>query len=351
LKRYALPVYFGTLHGINDAMAGFLLAQYSLAEVSNGHIVLAFLGYSLIAFGGQLPVGWLLDKIQNTGLLVRISLFLLMACCLTAWISLPAAIILSGGASALVHVCGGTICYLYNTRSPVAAGIFTAPGVLGLILGGLAGQAGSVQWFLFFLPVLVLLFILLMRFKLPEYTMLDKPEQQPILETHDYIMLVLLLAIALRSMIWNILYVLAEQQDIRWLLGIGIAAFAGKLFGAYMAGKADWKKYVFISVGISAMLLTLGKESLVFFCFGIFLLQSAVPITLWLMQQYLNRQPATATALSLGTAIILAGLPAYLDEFRNIQWDKSLLTATFVLLLLLNGFWLLNTKRRPAKPS
>ena len=345
MKKYSIPVYFGVLHGINDFVAGNLLASYSLSHLHTQKTVMVYLAYSLLAFGGQLPVGWKLDANKKLKEFIILSIVLLIAACVSSsWFLVPA-IIISGIASAFLHVSGGTVCFLNNTKSTIPAGIFTAPGVLGLILGGITGQYTS-NWLMWWTPALLLLFFILLKINLPDYEVMDQPENEPILETHDYIMLILLLAIAMRSMIWNILNVLAGQHHTIWLLGIGIAAFAGKLFGGFITEKVDWKKYVFISIGLSALLLSLGRNHLMLFCTGILLLQSAVPITLWMMQQFLRKQPAAATALSLGAAIILAGLPSYLYQFQALQQDNKLLSACFILLLLLNVYWVFMTKRR-----
>lgn len=350
MKRYRLPLILGLGHGLNDAIAGCLLAAYSDATSSVTAVVFAFLGYSLLAFGGQLPVGWWLDRQQRPDTFLYASLILLMITVVLAPLSLPAAILLSGVVSAFIHVSGGTLCFLHDPRHMTGTGIFTAPGVLGLVLGGLAGHAGWSDLLPFLIPVFLLVFLVLRRIDLPGYQKQDSATDAPLLEAHDFMMLVLLLAIALRSLLWNVFYRIAEERQLGWLLAIGISACAGKWLGGWLADRMHWKRFTFIALGASAALLAFGKESLVLFCAGIFFLQSVVPVTLWVMQQYLRQQPAAATALSLGTAIILAGLPAYLDSYRAIQWDKNLLVTTFVVLLFLNGTWLAAT-RSGSKPS
>ncbi|MBK6276458.1 MAG: hypothetical protein IPF58_18010 [Saprospirales bacterium] len=74
------------------------------------------------------------------------------------------------------------------------------------------------------------------------------------------------------------------------------------------------------------------------FCIGVALLQSAVPITLLLMQNFMRNSPATATGLSLGVAIALAGLPTYLQQFRQIQNNK-LVFLVFSMFFILSNIW------------
>jgi len=80
-------------------------------------------------------------------------------------------------------------------------------------------------------------------------------------------------------------------------------------------------------------LLNAGKYYFPVFCVGVALLQSAVPVTLLLMQNYMRNRPATASGLSLGAAIIIAGLPTYFEQFRLIQNNKF-----FVILLSIAFF-------------
>jgi predicted MFS family arabinose efflux permease len=102
---------------------------------------------------------------------------------------------------------------------------------------------------------------------------------------------------------------------------IGLSAFAGKIIGGFLADKIGWKKYVYISLPLALLLFQFGKENIVALGFGIACLQSSVPITLLLMARSLPLYPATATALSLGTNVALAGLPLYLVSSRSVVTD------------------------------
>jgi len=206
------------------------------------------------------------------------------------------------------------------------AGIFTSPGVVGLILGGIIG---TMQFHFFFVFAFVLIAILffLIKIKIPSYSAIPETKNESLLDTHDFFMLILLLAITFRSLFWNIAHMMCFENN-EWLLGIAFSAFTGKLIGGYISDKVDWRKFVFVTLIFSTILLNIGKNYLPVFCIGVALLQSAVPITLVLMQNYMQKNPATAAGLSLGVAIALAGLPTYLNQFRLIQDNK-----TFLLLL------------------
>jgi hypothetical protein len=150
-------------------------------------------------------------------------------------------------------------------------------------------------------------------------------------------MLILLLAIAFRSLIWNVLHMMC-YSDTNWLLAIAFSAGFGKLAGGFISDKVNWKKFVFITTIGAAIFLNIGKNILPIFCIGVALLQSAVPITLLLMQNFMRNSPATATGLSLGVAIALAGLPTYLQQFRQIQNNK-LVFLVFSMFFILSNIW------------
>lgn len=339
-KPFSIAVLFGTAHGLNDFIAGYLLAHLSSVSTNWQLNTLSFLVYSLLAFGGQLPAGMLVDKVRKIRGFSMLSLLLMVAAIAISYLNIYAAILFSGFASAFIHVCGGTACYLSDNKSATLSGIFTAPGVVGLITGGIAAGLHFEYFHLFVLP-LVLLLVWLMKEELPVYVAKPESDEAPLLDSHDFFMLILLMAIAFRSLWWNVVHMMCFNYD-AWLLGIGCSAGAGKLLGGYISDKVDWKKFIFISMSGAVLSLHIGRDYFPLMCVGVALLQSAVPLTLLLMQQYLQSTPATASGLSLGIAIVLAGLPAYTEQFRLVQRANG-----FWLLLgiafIVSNFWLLRS--------
>ncbi|MEI2709309.1 MAG: hypothetical protein V9E96_09885 [Chitinophagaceae bacterium] len=72
--------------------------------------------------------------------------------------------------------------------------------------------------------------------------------------------------------------------------------------------------------------------------FGIACLQSSVPISLMLIQKALPNMPATATSLSLGTSIALAGLPLFLLKNNTIVQYWFMNKWLWVLITLFCAF-------------
>jgi MFS transporter, FSR family, fosmidomycin resistance protein len=331
------PLLWGLLHGLNDFTAGFMLANYTFHHNYSKSFLLIVI-YSIIGFGGQLPVGFWVDYKKQIKPFAIASLVLLPLAIGTYFIDAGAGIILSGIASAFVHVTGGTICLQVHDNKTGPLALFTAPGVLGLTIGGLLGMLSVYSlWFVMVLVIVVAYLIL--KNNLPAY---KTPEQkQSELDAHDWLMLGILLIMCFRSFVFDVINHVAQQYP-NGILIIGISAFAGKIIGGFVADKIGWKKYVYITLPIALILFQFGKENIYALAFGIACLQSSVPITLLLMSKSLPMYPATATALSVGTSIALAGLPVYLiNEKKTITdgFNNGWLTAIVFILLLL-CWWL-----------
>lgn len=307
MKQNLQPLYWGLLHGVNDLAAGFLLAAYTLTHADQQSFLLASI-YAVIGFGGQLPVGFWLDRTRNINLSAKCSLFFLPLAAGLYFISPEAAIIAAGLASAFVHVTGGAICLQVHEGKSGPLGIFTAPGVLGLTAGGLLGNTGIL------IPSLViaaalLLAVIICRSRLPQY--LPAAEKKSELDNHDLVMLVILLLMCFRSFLFDVVNYVGENYE-NGLLYLGLSAFAGKIIGGFVADRVGAKKFIYGSLLMALLLFQFGKNDLYALCGGIACLQSSVPLTLLMMGRSLPLHPATATAFSLGVSIVLAGLPLYL---------------------------------------
>ena len=329
------PLLWGLLHGLNDLTAGFMLANYTLTHAYAESFTLLVI-YSIIGFGGQLPVGFWVDHKKKVKPFVLISITALIIAILVYFVNGYAAIILAGIASAFVHVTGGTICLQLNDNKTSPLALFTAPGVLGLTLGAVLGKFPAYS-LCFVLAGIVFICFFIFRNKLPVYRSPEKKQNQ--LDTHDWLMLGILLIMCFRSFIFDIINHVAYQYP-NGMVIIGISAFAGKILGGFIADKIGWKRFVYISLPVALLLLQLGKENIYALAFGIACLQSSVPITLLLMGNSLPNHPATATALSLGTAVAFAGLPLFLlGDIKIIynNFNNSWLTV-FIFVTLFLGW-------------
>jgi MFS transporter, FSR family, fosmidomycin resistance protein len=305
MKKNYLPVILGVAHGVNDCAAGMLLGKLSGSASLYTIGFLVFL-YNVLAFGAQPIAGLITDRIKNPKL-ISVSGIMIMG------ISLPLSsinpvisVILAGAGSAMFHVGGGALALSVTPGRASGPGMFAAPGVAGLALGGYFAITG--QFYL--APLIILLGIaalLIMISEIPElpYKVQTGPEE---FEKHDLVMVIILFAIALRSAVWNIFQLIDQGNEINIVL-IGIAAMAGKIGGGFAADKIGWRNYSVTALILSIPLLIFGRTNLIIFLPGIALLQSVTPVLIASVARGLPRLPATASGLTLGLAIAAGGLP------------------------------------------
>ena len=271
--------------------------------------------YNVLAFGGQLPAGILLDRLGRPGLAAGLSLVLTALGLLLLPLGALPAIVLAGVGSAIFHVAGGSIALSGQADKAGGVGVFAAPGVTGLALGGwMAWQGMAVAPYLGI--GLVVLAVLASQIKGES---ISKATEEGIeVDRHDVWMMLLLLAIALRSAVWNLVEVL-QQGETTLLIAAAVAASVGKVMGGFLADRLGWRQYVVLALVVATPLLVWGEGRDWLFLPGIALLQSATPAALAMLRNHLPQAPATAAGLGFGLAIALGGIPFILG-FPPGEW-------------------------------
>jgi len=305
--RYVLIL--GLAHGVADGATGYLLGYLpdKLVMLQVGLLVLLFNG---LAFGSQPLVGLFADRIKRPSL-VAIAGLLLHALGILSFHWQPAvAVTLAGMGSAAFHVGGGALAVRATNGRATGPGIFAAPGVIGVAAGGALAITGqSVGWlFLIFLLILAAAIWLLPQPALPYGRQPQNNDPDHLFEGHDAVMLLLLLAIALRSVVWTTFQFLL-QGEVNILLLLGLAAAIGKVVGGVMGDWIGWRRWAFSALIGASVLLTWAEDSVAALAVGLALLQSATPIALAATAQLIPGKPAFASGLALGFAIALGGLP------------------------------------------
>lgn len=345
-KPYAIATAWGLLHGVNDWVAGYMITAYSF-DHPIGQTSLALMAYTILGFGGQLPAGMWLDKHKNLDQFINISLIVLVSSILFFWVHDLTGIIVAGISSAFLHVTGGSICLKISNDKAGPLGVFTAPGVLGLTLGIACGSFPS--WWLAVALIAILLIILTfsIRFsvssdpKMPALTTLA----HKLIEGHDWIMIGILLTVALRSLLYEIISLLAHNWQ-SGLLILGISACIGKFIGGFLADRVGWRLWVYITLPLAFLCLHFGQNNVWILGFGISCLQSSVPISILLMWRNMRELPATSVAFTLGTGIAIAGLFLFIIDAWKIQqgWFTqagfivaAIILAAIILFLVRKG--------------
>ncbi|MVM29520.1 MFS transporter [Spirosoma sp. HMF4905] len=326
-SRYQATVLgLGIGHGFSDAAAGYLIGNLS-HNASFVQIGSAVMIYNLLAFGGQLPAGIWLDRIGHYRKPAVLSLLgMVLALGLLCFQFFWVAIVIAGISSAIFHVSGGAVTLVSFPGKSYYTGIFSAFGVMGLALGG---WAGTMHWYGVGFGLMTGLIALLLGLLKANFPLAQKQEfvtKNHHLDNHDYLMILLLVAIALRSAVWNVVQLLyVKQYD--WLIYMAMAAMIGKLIGGWLTDRIPWKVYALVALSIAIPSLAWGHRKLFWLLLGTGLLQSLTPISVVALQRLLPTMPAAVSGATFGLAIALGGLISFvpLDAYFPLFYQLILL--------------------------
>jgi FSR family fosmidomycin resistance protein-like MFS transporter len=321
----------GGTHAVSDGAAGFLVGRLAtlLPLVQVGQLVLL---YNVLAFATQPLIGVQTDRWQQPRAATVSGLFLMGAALLSTDTHPTLAIIIAGLGSAAFHVGGGALVF-YATRGRASGpGLFAAPGVVGLALGGALGLTGGVEHWPW-LIALVGLALVIWVIQIPSLPTCA-PRHEPLCERHAGVVVVLLLiAIALRSAVWNS-FQFVHQREFEGLMALTLAAALGKLAGGVLADHIGWRRWSIGALGLAALLLTIGGQQTLALLLGIALLQSTTPVMWMVLAHRLPARPATASGFALGLAIALGGVPAFSGWTAMLQAPLGIVWCLAIAVLL-----------------
>jgi MFS transporter, FSR family, fosmidomycin resistance protein len=150
---YRLPAALGIAHGVSDGAAGLLLG--SLATNSSAtQITLLVLIYNALAFGSQPLIGYVADSLPSPRVFASGGMILLAASLVSRASGYgELAVLMAGLGSAAFHVGAGALTLRSCAGRSDAAGLFAAPGVIGLALGGALAVSGHYLYLPFFVAL------------------------------------------------------------------------------------------------------------------------------------------------------------------------------------------------------
>ena len=338
LRGYSALLLLGAAHGLNDFVAGALLALCT-RTLPGSETAMWFTVYVVLAFAAQVPLAIVADKWPRWRFWLAGALLLIACAAMLGSTNIGVAVILSGAASAAVHVAGGAWALQLKVPQGLGAGVFAAPGIVGLTLGGFS-QLHGFAWVMLGVAALgIAAGLFTLRPALREAVKNTPPKAQSHFDRHDAFMLLLLLAITLRSAVWDIFQAIHTGSE-QVLLGIALAAAAGKITGGWLADKMNSLHVLGGSMVAALGLLQLSEKHEAFLYSGIALLQATLPASVLQINRLLPRWPAMTNALVLGLAVTL-GVFSYMLDAAAI-----FVPITGALLLLIAAMlWL---KRRKA---
>jgi len=340
-SSYRLPLTLGLAHGVSDGAAGLLLGSLATSSPASQTMLLLLL-YNALAFGSQPLIGYFADGLRSPRIFASGGITLLAASLISRALGFgELAVLIAGLGSAAFHVGAGALTLRSCGGRSEAAGLFAAPGVIGLAIGGALAVSGHYLYLPFLVSLLAFVFLIQAWPIPPHAATVSKPAKEPIFESHDWIMIGLLTAVALRSLLWTS-FQLASAGQITALIALGVAAGIGKIIGGFAAERLGYRRWTLVSLLIAAPLLAFAGRKLALVLPGVALLQSSIPCSIAAMARLLPARPATATGLVLGLAVALGGLPTLL----SIPPALTPAVALVVILLAAIGFWFTTEPRR-----
>lgn len=325
MKSLSLPALTGLAHGASDAVAGFLVVQVLM--LSSHPVVDYILFYNMLAFGLQPVVGLILDTYNVPRRAASIGLFLSALSLTLTWFSLTWGILLAGLGSAVFHAGGGSVALTSTPSRAAGPAVFTAFGVIGLAIGSQLGFYFSVTTIIAFVLTLITLAALLWFFPVVAQVISSHPDPISSGMSIELLAFALVLAVALRSIVWTGIQS-SEAGYSQMALLIALAAGLGKLFGGFAADRFGWLRYTIIAMLSSIFLLAFRADTLWLLLAGVFFLQSVTPLSLAALGRRMPSSPALAASLVLGVAVLLGGFPLM---FAGLNWLASPLGILLIL--------------------
>jgi MFS transporter, FSR family, fosmidomycin resistance protein len=309
-----LALLLGLAHGVSDAAAGLLIVQASTLDTQNALVMVLL--YNGLAFGLQPIAGWILDRLGAAQRGAALGLVCTSLGLALGWFDLRLGLLFAGVGSSFFHAGGGGTAIRITPGKASAPGVFSAFGVLGLVIGAQLAFNFSLPTMGIMALILVTFAVILWLFKGNISTdTTEKTSSFPSLEMLALI-IVLVAAVGLRSLVWTGLSAQVEGYT-RAALWLALAAATGKLLGGFAADRLGWLRYALAALMVSLALLITSWGSwpenvtLVFLA-GVLLLQSVTPLSLALIGRLMPRWPALAASLVLGTGLVAGGLPLML---------------------------------------
>jgi hypothetical protein len=315
---------YSCAHALVDACSAVLVM---FAIGTNGALFSNILLYNLLAFGLQLPFGWLSDFLKKPALIALIGCLLIIISIMSANFSIIA-IILAGIGNAMFHIGGGTIALNLCPKKAMMPGIFVAPGGIGLSVGILLARYKIYSP----LPFIFLLSIACVAFMVVKSPKIDYVKSK--INFHNIVLLIIILlfiSIVIRSMV-GLAINFSWKSNIVLMILLALSIALGKAFGGLFADKFGWLKTAVISLLIAAPLLLVGSNIPALGLIGIFLFNFTMPITLVAISNLLPGKPGFSFGITT-FALITGAFPTFF-HYKEIIFQPVII----MLLTILSAF-------------
>lgn len=299
-KRVSLAVYTFSHYCVDFACFYMLFFGFrnSLppAGATLDTVSMGFLLYNILAFGLQPLIGYACDARKDIPIaLIGCGLLLLgLALISFPWTSL----VLCALGNACFHIGGGISSLVQSDGKMAPSGIYVSSGAIGVSLGMMAGQSGSIPLFVPMLLITVCGILILTLDYSPKYerSAMNFQVANAVLP-FSAVLVLCLISVVIRAYIGAAIPLAWRNTPLLILLP-GLAACAGKAAGGYIADAFGAKNTGVITLLLSIPLLCLGYGHPVFCTVGIFLFNITMPVTLCAVASVFPYNPGLSFGLT-----------------------------------------------------
>ena len=323
-------ILLSLMHFATDGLCSYLVFS-KLYPDNPSRAFLIFIGYNVLAFVTQSPVGILIDKYNKPKLFLGISVgaMLLGYALSSVWIL---SVLFIGMSNSFFHVAGGKYVTDKSGNDISQLGIFVSTGAVGLVLG---------QRYLGFAPLPYLLFALFIVCGLVMILSEDKenlsyPEEFEKENLATYALLAVVAVVMIRSFVGKVVspdFTLSGHV----FLFISLATALGKAAGGICSRLIGIKPTTYVSMAVAAICLTLGVGNLYSFILGVFAFNFTMPITLYFANITLKGKEGFAfgtLAAALTPGYFLAMSFTYSPVMRVCTAVMCIISMIVIILIL-----------------
>lgn len=328
----------GAVHAAVDCASGYLLYRDVAPSGLSYHTVISLIvTYNLLAFAGQVPVGYLADRFgAYRGAAIAGAVGAATALVLSP-LFVIAGVAVVGVSNALFHVGAGALVLRASGERSTESGVFVGPGAIGLFAGLWLG-AGELplRWAI----VIALMLSVPLILTLARAVVRPTEERLPAVNRGVVLVVVicavcLLGSVMVRSLIGGTIAGSWRGVSSGVMLSLALAACGGKMLGGFVSDRLGWT-----TISVSALLLSAPLVSLLVghaagAVAGMLLFQMTMPVTLKAMHHVLPERPGLAFGVPC-LALILGALPGLLGYGHLLRswWLVAAMLGVSTLLIL-----------------
>ena len=319
MGRYSKISLLGFGHLLVDFCSIYLI--YSMTSNSVILIAMYFIIYNGIAFASQPVFGFIADKYNLYRLYIILGLLLALIAVMMP-VNHIIFIVFATIGNALYHVGGGVVSIRLFPGKAAPAGIFVAPGAIGVFLGVFVASEGNISKLFIIVPTIIMLVILYIVFGVKKESQIKHQVPSEL----GLLTFLILVVVLIRGMIgFAISFPWKDGNLLSFALVLGV--FLGKFFGGILGDRFGYR-----TIGIGGLLLSVpfllfGSIPMVGII-GAVLFNFTMAITLFLIISMFGKYQGFAFGLTT-LALFVSYLTSALGLYTN-----SLIISNILLVIL-----------------